>query len=125
MKIGSYRTLLHSKGFIAFLVTQFLGAFNDNLYKMVVQLVVLSRGFTAHAEHALLSLASIVFILPNILFSGYAGYFADIYSKQRVLQITKSVEIIAVLLAFVALNLNNDFFCICGIVFIGCSFCFF
>src|SRR5689334_10518053 len=80
MAIGSYRTLLCSKGFMAFLVTQFLGAFNDNLYKMVVQLLVLSRGFAAHAEHALLSLASIIFILPGILFSGYAGYFADIYS---------------------------------------------
>jgi acyl-[acyl-carrier-protein]-phospholipid O-acyltransferase / long-chain-fatty-acid--[acyl-carrier-protein] ligase len=102
--------LLRSKGFMAFLVTQFLGAFNDNLYKMVVQLLVLSRGFTAHTEHALLSLASIIFILPGFFFSGYAGYFADTYSKQRVLQITKSLEIVAVVLAFLALNMNNAFF---------------
>lgn len=34
MSTGTYRTLLRSWGFQSFLWTQFLGAFNDNVYKI-------------------------------------------------------------------------------------------
>ena len=42
-----------------------------------------------------LSIVSAVFILPFLLFSGYAGQLADVYSKRTVLVVTKSLEIVA------------------------------
>ena len=50
-----------------------------------------------------------VFILPFLLFSGYAGQLADVYSKRTVLVVTKSLEIVAAglgLFAFMAGHLN-------------------
>ena len=35
---GSFKDLLQNAGFQSFLWTQFLGAFNDNLYKMIVSM---------------------------------------------------------------------------------------
>ena len=56
-----------------------------------------------------LSLVGIVFILPFLLFSGYAGDLADTQSKRTVLVVTKSLEIVAAgfgLIAFAAGHLN-------------------
>src|SRR5437764_13037025 len=49
-----------------------------------------------------LSLVGAIFILPFVLFSGYAGQLADVYSKRTVLIVTKSLEIVATGLGLVA-----------------------
>ena len=49
-----------------------------------------------------LSLVGVVFILPFLLFSGYAGQLADVYSKRTVLVVTKSLEIVAAALGLFA-----------------------
>src|SRR5262249_2370631 len=49
-----------------------------------------------------LSIASTIFILPFLLFSGYAGQLADVYSKRTVLVVSKSMEIGAAALGLVA-----------------------
>jgi acyl-[acyl-carrier-protein]-phospholipid O-acyltransferase / long-chain-fatty-acid--[acyl-carrier-protein] ligase len=90
---GTYRETLARKGLQPFLWTQFLGAFNDNLFKIVVSL------FAVHAAagggNRELSIINAIFILPFLLFSGYAGQVADVYSKRTVLVVTKSLEIVA------------------------------
>src|SRR4029078_3882265 len=43
-----------------------------------------------------------VFIAPCLLFSGYAGQLADVYSKRTVLVVSKSLEIVAATLGLVA-----------------------
>src|SRR5438876_11807076 len=102
MASGSYRQVLGEKGFHAFLWTQFLGAFNDNLFKIVVSLLAVELAAGSGAEGRNLSLAGAVFILPFLLFSGYAGQLADVYSKRTVLIVTKSLEIVTALLALFA-----------------------
>ena len=57
----------------ALLIAQFLGAFNDNVYKMVVSLLAVQEALNAGAGSAALALVSAVFIMPFLLFSGYAG----------------------------------------------------
>src|SRR6266566_4370856 len=101
MTAGTYRQTLKTPGLQPFLWTQFLGAFNDNLFKMVVSLVAV-RAATAADAGRNLSIISAVFILPFILFSGYAGQVADIYSKRTVLVVTKSLEIVATALGLIA-----------------------
>src|SRR5436309_13087549 len=100
-----YASLLADSRFEAFLWTQLLGAFNDNVYKMIVSLV--SVRIAAQSAGAggstWLALAGAVFVIPFLLFAGYAGQLADRFSKTRVLQITKSCEVVAMLLGLAAL----------------------
>jgi len=87
------KTLLKDRGFQSFLWTQFLGALNDNLYKMIVSLrAVYVAAQTGHGGEYL-SLALAVFSIPFLLFSGYSGYFADRFSKRSVLISVKVFEI--------------------------------
>jgi acyl-[acyl-carrier-protein]-phospholipid O-acyltransferase/long-chain-fatty-acid--[acyl-carrier-protein] ligase len=91
---GTYRDTLARKGLQPFLWTQFLGAFNDNLFKIVVSLFAVHVAGSSGGDREL-SIISGIFILPFLLFSSYAGQVADIYSKRTVLVITKSLEIVA------------------------------
>src|SRR5436190_39084 len=91
---GTYRDTLAHKGLQPFLWTQFLGAFNDNLFKIVVSLFAVHVAGGSGGDREL-SIISGIFILPFLLFSSYAGQVADIYSKRTVLVITKSLEIVA------------------------------
>src|SRR5438270_1643506 len=101
MATGTYRATLRQRGLQPFLWTQFLGAFNDNLFKIVVSLVAVHAASGADSGRAL-SLVGAIFILPFLLFSGYAGQVADVYSKRTVLIVTKSLEIVAASLGLVA-----------------------
>src|SRR5258708_1061873 len=94
MTAHSYGDTLKHRGLQPFLWTQFLGAFNDNLFKIVVSMLAVHAATQANAGRQL-SLVGVVFILPFLLFSGYAGQLADVYSKRTVLVITKSLEIVA------------------------------
>ncbi len=102
LRSGNYFSLLANGRFEAFLWTQFLGAFNDNLYKMIVSLVAV-RAASQAGGGSYLALAGAVFVLPFLLFAGYAGQLADRYSRSRVLQVTKSLEIITMLVGIGAL----------------------
>lgn len=103
MPIGKYKDLLKNIGFQSFLWTQFLGAFNDNLFKIVISMFAVN--LAANTEHGgmYISLVGAVFILPYLLFSGYSGFVADAFNKRSVLIMTKSFEIIAMLCGLFAL----------------------
>lgn len=96
MAFGRYKDLLKSFGFQSFLWTQFLGAFNDNLFKIVLSMVAVNMEAGSMGDGGHVSLVGAIFILPFFLFSGYAGYFADVHNKRTVLIAAKFFEIIAV-----------------------------
>src|SRR5947209_11188888 len=106
-KRSNYRRLLGDAGFEAFLATQFLGAFNDNVYKMLVSLLAVSIAANHQSGARYLALAGAVFVLPFLLFSGTAGELADRFSKTRMLQLTKALEIVAMILGLGALLLHH------------------
>ena len=90
---STYKQLGQDRSFQSFLWTQFLGAFNDNLFKIVVSLFAVHVTASGVVSSKYLAIAGAVFVLPFILFAGYAGQIADRFSKTRVLQITKALEI--------------------------------
>ncbi len=101
---NGYAPLLGDTRFEAFLWAQFLGAFNDNVYKMIVSIFavrVAANGAAGSARY--LAIAGAVFVIPFLLFAGYAGELADRFSKTRVLQITKSLEVVTMLMGLAAL----------------------
>jgi acyl-[acyl-carrier-protein]-phospholipid O-acyltransferase/long-chain-fatty-acid--[acyl-carrier-protein] ligase len=98
-----YGSLLADTRFEGFLWAQFLGAFNDNVYKMIVSFTAVQIAVDSATSGRYLALSGAVFILPFILFSGYAGQLADRYSKTRVLQVTKALEIVTMAMGIAAL----------------------
>ncbi|MBI2181789.1 MAG: MFS transporter [Deltaproteobacteria bacterium] len=103
MAAGNYTDILKNRGFFCFFWTQFLGAFNDNFYKIIITLIALDVPAAAGGGKQYIPLIGGLFILPFLLFSGYAGYLADVHSKRSVLVAVKVFEIFAMtfgLLAF-------------------------
>lgn len=100
---GGYAALIVDGGFEAVLWTQFLAAFNDNVYKMIVSVGAVELAANQLLGSRYLALAGAVFVLPFLLFAGYAGQIADRFSKTRVLQITKAFEILIMAFGMLAL----------------------
>ena len=80
--------------------TQFQGALNDNIFKLLVTFFLIR---TMGAEHAsmLSGLGGIIFALPFILFIPAAGVLADRHSKSRITVAAKVGEITVMLMAAV------------------------
>ena len=102
MARNSFKDLLKNAGFHSFLWTQFLGAFNDNVYKILVSLRAVHVAANTGSGSLYLSLAGVVFVIPFLLFSGYAGHLADVVSKRKVLISVKVFEIFVMTLGLAA-----------------------
>lgn len=96
--------IMGSKRFMPFFLTQALGAFNDNVFKNALMLVL---AFTA--ANALpwpidvtMNLAAGLFILPFLLFSATAGALADASCKTALIRSLKLIEIGLMLAAALA-----------------------
>ena len=85
--------LLKNGGFQCFLWTQFLGALNDNIYKMIVSMRAVHVAARTGSGSEYLALAGAVFVVPFLLFSGYSGHLADAFSKRTVLISVKVFEV--------------------------------
>lgn len=86
--------LLARRRFLPLFATQFLNAFNDNLYKnAMVLFVVYSVYNSEEAEAQFSAIASGVFILPFFILSALSGQLADMRDKARIIRAVKMAEI--------------------------------
>ena len=83
------------RALLGLLISQFLGAFNDNVYKIVLSLLAANQALATGEGSSAIAIIGAIFILPFFLFSGYAGYVADVFSKRTVLITTKCLEIVS------------------------------
>src|ERR1044072_9561228 len=92
--------LLGERRFGPFFGVQFLGAFNDNVFKqaLVILLAYHTASFTSMWSDALQNLAQALFILPFLLFSATAGQIADKYEKSRLITFTIALELLIMML---------------------------
>ena len=80
--MSSQFKLLRERRFSGLFYTQFLGAFNDNVFKAALSLIFVYSGLiAADATDTFVNLAAGLFILPYFLFSVTAGQIADKYEK--------------------------------------------
>jgi acyl-[acyl-carrier-protein]-phospholipid O-acyltransferase/long-chain-fatty-acid--[acyl-carrier-protein] ligase len=100
MPAGSYRVLLRTAGFRPLVATQVLSALNDNLCRIVTALF--AARFAAAGSGFYLALSAALFMLPYLLFSGYAGQLADTVNKRTVLIAIKTLQVAAMGLACLA-----------------------
>jgi len=101
--------LLKERRFGPFFATQFLGAFNDNLFKnaLVVLLTFQAASWTTIRPEVLTNLAAGIFILPFFLFSATAGQLADKYDKARLARLVKLLEVLIMGVALLGFALHN------------------
>ena len=101
--------LLAERRFGPFFATQFLGAFNDNVFKNALVILVAYQitDTGGLAPEVLVNLAGALFILPFFLFSATAGQLADRYDKARLIRAVKLLEIAIAVLGGVALAQHN------------------
>ncbi len=86
--------LLRARRFLPLFATQFLGAFNDSLFKQAVVLFVTYQLFSNPAkEFQFSAIAQGLFILPFFIFSALSGQLADDHDKARLIRIIKFAEI--------------------------------
>jgi MFS family permease len=86
--------LLRARRFVPLFATQFLGAFNDSLFKQGVVLFVTYQLYSdAGKEQRFSAIAQGLFILPFFLFSALAGQLADDHDKSRLIRLIKLAEI--------------------------------
>ena len=87
--------LLTQKRFLPFFVTQFFGAFNDNVFKNALIIMIAFQGsqFVETSADVLINIAAALFILPFFLFSASAGQWIDKYEKSKSIRIIKLLEI--------------------------------
>lgn len=92
---------LLSRSFAAFLVTQFLGAMNDNIFRWIVVPLAKER-VGPEGEAWVLTAGSVLMVLPFVVLAPYAGFLADRFSKRSVIVGCKVAEIAVMLLGATA-----------------------
>lgn len=95
------------KGFLALVVTQFLGAVNDNVLKGVLIYMVIEGSWTGRLGSGGQGIVSLCLTLPFLLLSGFAGEFADRHSKRYVSVLMKLIEIPIALVAMAGFRTGN------------------
>ena len=115
----SANRLIYSRRFLPFFLTQAFGAFNDNVFKNALMLML---AFTA--ANALpwdtdltMNLAAGLFILPFLLFSATAGTLADAMCKTKLIRALKLLEIGLMLLAGAAFY-YQQYLLLLGVLFL-------
>lgn len=109
---GQCGSVFQDRSFHGLAVSQFLGAFNDNLFKQLVLLLCVGRAAQSATASAagsepgdLQPVAMAVFAVPWLLFSGFAGVLSDRTSKRSGIILFKAIEILVMaagLLAFLS-----------------------
>ena len=72
--------------------TQFFGALNDNIFKAFIQMFLIVQ--MPDSKGRILAMATILFSLPYIFLTPFAGYLADRFSKKTITVILKYTEFV-------------------------------
>ncbi|MBD3872208.1 MAG: MFS transporter, partial [Acidobacteria bacterium] len=101
--------LLTERRFWPLFWTQFLGAFNDNLFKNALAILIAYRSMTllGIGSATIVVACAGIFIFPFFLFSATAGQLADHFPKWRLIRWVKVWEIGVMILAGVGFATNS------------------
>lgn len=114
------------RGFWALIVTQFQGAFSDNVLKNLVVLAAVFGGAMTGAEkNHFGELVGALFALPFILFSMAGGFLADRFSKRSVMLGVKLLELVIITLAMFGLHAMDKHLLLVCVFLMGTHSAFF
>eukprot|EP00913_Durusdinium_trenchii_P028368 g26596.t1 len=111
------RRSLATRGFCGLLVTQFLGALNDNMFRWLA--VPFAKPVLGSAEALSLGLAC--FTVPYLLFASFAGFLADRFSKRKVIVGCKIAEVVIMACGIAAMMVGNLILLFSVVALMGCQ----
>jgi len=104
--VAEGRAGVGSRQFIGLLITQCLGAMNDNMFRwLAVNLAIYRMG--KQFEGTALALGAAMLVLPFIVFAAPAGFLADRFGKPRVITGTKIAEVLIMSIGALSIWLGN------------------
>jgi 1-acyl-sn-glycerol-3-phosphate acyltransferase len=121
MSQPSQLSLLTQRRFGPFFWTQFLGAFNDNLFKTALMVILTydALSWTTVSPALLNNLIPGLFILPYVVFSATAGQIADKVEKSRLARLVKWLEIAIMLVAAIGWMTHTLWLLVAAVVGMG------
>ncbi len=117
------KPLLQDRSFWGLNLTQFFGAFNDNLFKQLVMLDCLDQA--SQGGRDLQGLGLVLFSIPFIAISGYAGFLSDRFSKRTIIVLCKLAEVVIVLLGMIGFLAHSLPFLLAVLCLMGAHSAFF
>ena len=118
--------LLRTRRFLPIFATQFLGAFNDNLFRTAMVMLVIYGVYRDATQEATFSaIAGGLFILPFFLLSALAGQLADATDKARMIRIIKTAEILIMVVGAIGLLTHNIYLLFAALFAMGVHSTFF
>lgn len=119
--------LMTTRRFAPFFWTQFLGAFNDNVYRngLLIMIAYGMGSMFAGKSDIIINIAAGLFILPFFIFSATAGQIADKYEKSVLIRRIKFLEIMIMGCAAIAFYFGSSFFLIFLLFLMGTQSAFF
>jgi 1-acyl-sn-glycerol-3-phosphate acyltransferase len=119
--------LLSQKRFGPFFATQALGAFNDNVFKNALVILITYQGVALMGMNTteLVNFAAGIFILPFFLFSSTAGQVADKFEKSSLIRKIKLLEIVIMTVAAVAFWMSSPVMLLVVLFLMGTQSTFF
>lgn len=122
--------LMKDRRFLPLFITQFLGAFHDNLYKNALIVLILyqiatATGMSDKTQALLTTLAAATLILPFFLFSAMGGQLADKFPKFKVIRWIKLAEVGVACLGALALWTQSLPLCFLNLFALGAQSAFF
>lgn len=119
--MSSQFSLLKTRRFLPFFGTQFLGAFNDNVFKqgLIILLTFRAVEISTLPVEMRAPICQGIFILPFFLFSATAGQIADAWDKAVLIRLVKTLEVGIMSLACAGFYLNNLPFLIGALFLLG------
>jgi len=127
LKTKNQLSLLREKRFGPFFLTQFFGAFNDNVFKNALIILIAYQSIYSGSGESnnIINFAAILFILPFFLFSATAGQIADRFEKASLIKKIKIGEICIMLFAAIGFYLNSIPLLLLALFFMGSQSSFF
>lgn len=116
---------LFNPGFIGLIVTQFFGAMNDNVLKVILTFMVIDGAWSGELGTGGQGIVSICFTVPFMLLSGFAGQIADRYSKRDVTVWVKVAEIPIAIVAGIGFYYQNLWITLFALTALTCQSSFF
>ncbi len=108
--------------------TAFLGAFNDNIFRWILigfLIGNLDASGSSMSSSMVTSLGTVIFVLPFLIFSAFAGNLADRISKRNILVTVKCTEILVMSIACLAFLSGNEIFLYAMLFFMAMQSAFF
>ena len=127
MDANDYNISFKNKTFLPFFLTQFLGAFNDNILRnAVIFIYIFTNTNTSTNSHILYTnIVLFLFVFPTLVLSPLAGKLSDKYEKSKYIQLLKIFEVLIMILASISIIFHFYYISLIPIILISIQYTLF